>query len=116
MELRNDLITLKHTRMEHEDDYRYNAPHRFRVFAVADGRPVGEVHFQEGPIGECGVNGVNNEDLIAMVLRRLEGFQDSEFKCRENEKALEKLEEALMWLRRRTTKREIRGVEGTHIV
>ena len=31
-----------------------------------------EIHFQEGPIKECGVNGVCNEDLINMVLERLE--------------------------------------------
>ncbi|WP_222648649.1 hypothetical protein [Clostridium botulinum] len=51
-----------------------------------------------------------------MVIRRLEGFQDSEFNCKENEKALEKLQESLMWLRKRTMDREIRGVEGTHVI
>lgn len=73
-----------------------------------------EIHFQEGPIKECGVNGVCIEDLLVMVIRRLEGFQNSEFKCRENACAITKLEEALLWLRKRTMGRENRGVEGTN--
>ena len=77
---------------------------------------LAEINFQEGPIKECGVNGVCNEDLINMVLERLECFQNTEFKCRENAIAITKLEEALMWLRKRTIAREQRGVEGTHEV
>ena len=65
---------------------------------------------------ECGVNGVCNEDLINMVIDRLEHFQNSEFRCRENALAITALEEALLWLRKRTMGREQRGVEGTHIV
>ena len=57
-----------------------------------------------------------NEDLLVMVVRRLEGFQNSEFKCRENACAITKIEEALMWLSKRTMGRENRGVEGTHEV
>ena len=72
-----------------------------------------EVHFQEGPIKECGVNGVSNEDLIAMVICRLEYFQKSEFSSRDNAMAITKLEEALLWLRKRTINRETRGVIGT---
>lgn len=67
-------------------------------------------------IKENGVNGVANEDLLVMVIRRLQGFQESEFKCRENAMAITKLEEALLWLRKRTMGRENRGVEGTHTV
>lgn len=74
------------------------------------------VDFQCGPIKECGVNGLNNEDLLLMVLTRLNAFQDTEFKCRENALAITKIEESLMWLRKRTTEREMRNVEGTHTV
>lgn len=77
---------------------------------------LAEIHFQKNPIKECGVNGVNNEDLIAMVICRLEHFQQSEFRCRENAVAITKLEESLLWLRKRTMGREKRGVEGTHTV
>lgn len=74
-----------------------------------------EVHFQNGPIKEAGVNGVMNEDLLAIVIDRLQGFQAGQFACRENAIALTKLEEAVLWLRKRTMDRERRGVEGTSV-
>ncbi len=73
-----------------------------------------DVRFQNGPIKEAGVNGVMNEDLIAIVIDRMRGFQSGDYACRDNALALTKLEEALMWLRNRTNERESRGVEGTH--
>ena len=113
---KHDLLTTKYTAVMEEKDYKYNAPHFFQVVKADDGHVIDSIHFQEGPIKECGVNGVMNEDLIVMVIRRLEGFQNSEFKCRENACAITKLEEALLWLHKRTICRENRGVEGTHTV
>ena len=121
-ELVSPLLTNKYTRIFHEDpgDMKFNAPHYFEVYESGDqpvpAKELARIHFQEGPIKENGVNGVANEDLINMVICRLEHFQRSEFACRENEMALTKLEEALMWLRKRTMGREARGVEGTHRV
>lgn len=119
-ELKMDLLASKYTKVLVEEDFQYNAPHNFQVIhAVDETMPqaiLADIHFQEGPIKECGVNGVNNEDLINMVICRLEHFQNSEFRCRENACAITKLEEALMWLRKRTESRENRGVEGTHTV
>jgi hypothetical protein len=118
--LEHNLLTNKYTEVYHEEDFNFNAPHNFEVRAmtpVADGakQPVlANIHFQEGAIKEHGVNGVCNEDLIAMVICRLEHFNQSEFRCRENAMAITKLEEALLWLRKRTMGREQRGVEGTH--
>lgn len=40
---------------------------------------------------------------------------ESEFKCEENANAIIYLKSALDELRKRTNKRESRGVEGTHI-
>ncbi len=77
---------------------------------------VNPISFQNGPIKENGVNGLHNEDLISIVVHRLQGFQSSEFKCRENAIAITKLEEALLWLNYRTSQREERGVEGLNIV
>lgn len=117
VELRSPLLTNKYTRVMRESNYKYNAPHRYRVITADDSRTIlSDIKFQEGPIKECGVNGVCNEDLINMVIERLEHFQNSEFNCRENALAITKLQESLMWLRFRTTSREIRGVEGTHTV
>jgi len=117
MRIENDLLTQKYTYIEHEDEFKFNAPTHFKIFAN-EGSPtlLTEIDMQEGSIKENGVNGCHNEDLIAIVLTRLEAFQTSEFKCRENACAITKLEEALMWLRKRTVGREYRGVEGTHIV
>lgn len=93
-----------------------NANHIYSVASVETGEVLQVVCFQNGPIKESGVNGVMNEDLIAMVIDRLEGFQASPFKCNENHAALSSLNEALFWLRKRTFEREARGVEGTNEV
>lgn len=77
---------------------------------------LGNIKFQDGPLKEAGVNGVMNEDLIAIVIDRMQGFQSGVYACRENAIALTKLEEALMWLRKRTQDREDRGVEGTSTI
>jgi hypothetical protein len=115
-EVNHDLLTNKYTRVFHEDEDKilFNAPHHFKV-EDNDGNILTIIDFQEGPIKEKGVNGVANEDLLVMVLTRLEGFQNSEFRCRENALAITAIEEALLWLRKRTLGREKRGVEGTHI-
>ena len=120
--LKHDLLTSKYTEAFHEDakQMKFNAPHSFEVWQAGpkdytEDVPLARIHFQEGPIKECGVNGVCNEDLIAMVIIRLEHFQKSEFACRDNAIAITKLEEAMLWLRKRTMAREKRGVEGTHI-
>lgn len=120
-QLKNDLLTNKYTKVYHEDEPKFNTPHHFEVTkkmidskGVAHETLLQRVDFQEGAIKEHGVNGVMNEDLLVMVLTRLEGFQNSDFRCRENDMAITKIEEALMWLRKRTVGRENRGVEGTH--
>lgn len=94
-----------------------NANHKYSVNTTKEPSTIlGVVDFQKGPIQENGINGVMNEDLIAIVIDRLQGFQDSNYKCRENAIALTKLEEALLWLRKRTMDRERRNVEGTSVV
>jgi hypothetical protein len=80
--------------------------------SVPAGRAV--VLFQNGPIGEVGVNGVTQEALLAIVIDRLQSFQNGPYACRENALALTKCEEALHWLQHRTLARVARGVEGTH--
>ena len=74
----------------------------------------GYVRFQKGPVKEAGINGCHQEDLIAIVIDRLQHFQKGDFKCRENALALTKLEEAMHWLNHRTRDREKREVEGTN--
>lgn len=98
--------------------------------------PATVIHFQNGPIGEAGFNGLSNEALLAVLIDRMRGFQHlrkagdlngvgagefdfnsrGQFACRENATALTHLEEAMMWLQKRTRDRMARGVEGTHSV
>jgi len=73
-----------------------------------------DLHFQNGPIAEVGVNGITHEVLLAILIDRLRCFQAGAFGCRENALALTKLEEAQHWLLQRTRSRMARGVEGTH--
>ena len=74
---------------------------------------VASILFQNGPIGEQGVNGCHHEDLLAIVLDRLKAFQGGDYRCRENALAITKIEEAMHWLNHRTADRQKRGVEGT---
>lgn len=83
-------------------------------YDVPTGREVIRLHFQEGPIGEVGVNGITNEALIAIHMDRLEGFQSGPFRCYENQDALQSLRRVLDALQDRTRSRQRRGVEGTH--
>ena len=71
------------------------------------------ITFQRGPVKENEVNGIYNEDLLAIVRDRLQGFQQGRYACPENGLALRDLERAIHWLNQRTAKREQRGVEGT---
>ncbi len=74
------------------------------------------IWFQKGPVKEYGVNGVHNEDLIAIVIDRLRGFESGDYACSENATALKSLENALFELNHRTKQREARGVEGTNTI
>lgn len=74
--------------------------------------PYIRIKFQAGPLPQ-GVNGCSIEDVIDVLVTRLEGFQNGPFRCRENALAITKLEEAKQWLLYRTSKRQAQGVEGT---
>lgn len=94
----------------------------------ANGNPTGgnvsgvglNIDWQNGPLGRDAdrlvPNGAFVETVISACVQRLEYFQNSKFKCRENAIAITKLEEALHWLEHRTKNREARKVEGTHTV
>ena len=113
-EMINVLATQDNTKILSEDVYKFNAPHHFKVVNSHNNEELVAIDFQEGPILENGLNGIFNEDLIIMVLERLKSFQASDFACEENAMAIIKLEEALMWLRKRTLDRQKRGVQGTY--
>lgn len=72
------------------------------------------ISFQNGPIKECGVNGITHETLLAILIDRMEGFQSGQYACADNQDALDALRKAQEALQRRTKDRVARGVEGTH--
>ena len=102
---------------------------------------IANIVFQNGPIAKPeDFNGLTNEALLAILIDRMRGFQGvppvhsapeitgvlttepndyaaknlrAPFACRENAMALTHLEEALMWLQKRTLDRVKRGVEGS---
>jgi ABC-type transport system involved in cytochrome c biogenesis ATPase subunit len=91
-----------------------NACHKYSIRELKDSNnEFSFIKFQEGPIKENGVNGCHQEDLLAIVIDRLESFQAGKFSCRENALAITKCEEALHWLNHRTADRKKRGVEET---
>jgi hypothetical protein len=89
----------------HEYQVSYNTPDHGNVSCF--------IVFQNGPIQNVGVNGITNEALLAILIDRLRGFQSGAFSCRENAVALTAIEDALLWLQKRTRDRIARGVEGT---
>lgn len=68
---------------------------------------------QNGPVKESGVNGCQVNEVIAVAKKIIEGL-NNKFPCRENSVAITKLDEALMWLDKRTADRVERAVEGTN--
>ena len=95
-----------------------NACHQYKI--EYDVKPKGTeaqgVFFQNGAIGEAGVNGISHEALLAIIEDRLAGFQSGKFACQENMEALVFIRCAQQALAKRTIQRLERGVEGTHTV
>lgn len=66
---------------------------------------------QNGPINEFGINGCQVDTLICAAQVILVGL-NKQFPCRENDIAITKLQESVMWLKQRKMDRETRAVEG----
>lgn len=105
-------------RQELEHDHRLS-PEGMPAGGTTTGRGI-QITWQDGPLGRgpdrIEPNGAFVEGVIEAALGRLDFYQVSRFKCRENALAITKLQEALHWLQHRTADRERRGVEGTHDV
>ncbi|MEY5049431.1 MAG: hypothetical protein RLZZ175_2790 [Bacteroidota bacterium] len=59
-------------------------------------------------------DGTTTEEVIKVLINRLNSLQ-AKFPCRENAISITKLDEALLWLNKRTEDRKARNVEGKHI-
>lgn len=71
-----------------------------------------KIQFQHGTILDKGINGVTNEAILDLLAMRIRALNVS-FPCRENSIAIQRIEEARLWLHERTRIREGQGVEGT---
>ena len=92
----------------------------------ADENPAGgsvsgaglSITWQDGPLGRgddrMAPNGAFVETVISAAKQRIEYYNEGQFACRENSIAITRLDEALLWLNKRTVDREEREVEGTH--
>lgn len=93
------------------------ANHEYAIYLEDPKEPHGHgaafaINFQNGPIGEVGVNGISIEALLAIAADRLECFQAGPFACDDNHCALEHVNVAMEILQSRTRDRIARGVEG----
>ena len=84
------------------------------TFEDENGTEFGVLHFQNGPVGEMGVNGIGIGHLLRVAMTRLLSRQRSENACHENEMAILGVEQAIAWLKHRTEDCQRRGVEGTN--
>lgn len=86
------------------------------VMLVTTYEPMCEIQLQCGPRKEeNSIHGVIDTDLLEIVRDRLKAFQAGPFSSDYNEKALEHIEEALMWMNRRVEDRIERNVLGKNI-
>ena len=108
-----ELGTKENSYVEAIDEPEFHANHVYDICSANNNKPLQTIKFQKGPVKENGLNGLFHEDLIIILIDRLTSLNDSEYRCKENSCAITKLEEAQMWLRKRTEDRRNRGVLGT---
>ncbi len=91
-----------------------NASHEYGV-QFGGPKDVARIQFQHGPRGVAGSTaGVFDDDLLAIVQDRLEGFQGGPFACEENAKALDAVRVAREALGLRVARRIAQGVLGAN--
>lgn len=113
-----EKFSTKYTEIYVLGNKEYNAYHNYTI-RHKDVKPypcIIDIHFQKGPVKEYGLNGIFIEDLLRICEHRLECFQESDFKCKENLKALTHITLAIDWLDKRIKDRESRNVQGTYNV
>ena len=77
---------------------------------ISDNMNAISFRVQNGPIKENGVNGCQVDTIVEAAKKIIEGLNEK-FPCRENSMVITKLDEALMWSKKRTEDRTKRGVE-----
>jgi len=97
------------------DEKGNGGAHHSYIIDLQDGSKEVYVQFQNGARKlDDSIHGVLDTDLLEIVRHRLQCFQQGDFSSRENAIALTHIEEALMWMNRRTEDRIERNVLGTN--
>ena len=96
-----------HTKIIKEDNNTYD------IVKVSNSTALASIRFQNGATQETEINGIFMEDLLHIVKDRLEGFNQGKWRCKENSMAITKIEEALLWLNKRTADRKDSGKYGS---
>ena len=91
------------------------ACHEYEVWAEGGSKPLLQIHFQRGPIGAHGVNGVQHDALLAAIRDRLDCFQRGPFASGVNEVTRGFVDAALASDSTRTRVRKADGVEGRNL-
>lgn len=83
-------------------------------YQVVSGSKITYIDFQRGGVVDNGVNGLTNESLLSILIDRMNHL-NGKFHCKENDRAIQHLEEALVNLEVRSARRIVRGVEGKEV-
>ena len=96
---------------------QYGAPNLYTIhIPIPHGKIINstiDINFQNGPIKEVGVNGINEDMLFDILIDRYENFLKCSTPSIENSHILRHLRMAKSYSEDRTQNRELRGVEGT---
>ena len=80
-------------------------------------KDVTRIQFQHGPRGVDGsIAGIFDDDLLAIVQHRMEGFQSGPYACAENQAAVDAIKAAREALGLRVARRIAQGVLGANAV
>ncbi len=99
------------------DDRDPKAGNASHAYGIQWGGPkdVTHIQFQHGPRGVAGSTpGVFDDDLLAIIEDRLEGFQEGAFACQENADTLTFVRMARAVLGKRVARRIAQGVLGAN--
>lgn len=100
--------------VDERDPNAGNASHEYGI-QYGGPKDVCRIQFQHGPRGVTGsVPGVFDDDLLAIIEDRLEGFQSGPFACVENAEALVHVQKAREALGLRVARRIRQGVLGAN--
>lgn len=125
--MRRETVSTIQKREKLNDVFRCGEPGpggAYHKYVISDRMPIGtdifahfntEIAFQNGPRKEFNSrHGVCDHDLLEIVRDRLTCFMFGDMPSYETDRALQHVEEALMWLNKRTEDRIERNVLGTY--